>query len=203
MKKYSFRRLFWMIVGNAVLGIGIGFFKVSGMGNDPSSAMVMAVADRLTLPFSVTLIAFNAVWFLAELLWGRRYIGTGTFFNWFLVGPFTDLLVGFVQNHFTVPESFLPRFGIMFIGILILGFGCSLYQTADMGISPYDSHSIIFSERTGKRYFWVRIVNDSLCVAAALAFGGLIGIGTLVCALGLGPFITAFNPLAKKLIGEK
>ena len=51
-------------------------------------------------------------------------------------------------------------------------------------------------------YFWCRIFTDSLCVVIAWALGGLIGLGTLVCALGLGPFISFFTRhAAQRLVG--
>lgn len=194
-----------MIIGNMILGVGIGIFKLSGFGNDPSSAMVMAVGAKLGITFSVMLLIFNCLWFVVEIIFGRHLIGLGTFFNWFLVGIFADLFVNSVTSVMAIPAAFLPRLLILIVGILVLSFACSLYQTADMGISPYDSHALILSERLPTPYFWLRIGTDGLCTLVALAFGGLIGIGTLVCALGLGPFISFFNrTVSEKLIfGQK
>ena len=78
-----------------------------------------------------------------------------------------------------------------------------MYQTADTGIAPYDALSIILSRRQSKvPYFWCRIATDSICAIAAALLGGVIGIGTLICALGLGPFITFFDRLiSRKLCG--
>ena len=63
--------------------------------------------------------------------------------------------------------------------------------------------SIILSRRQSKiPYFWCRIATDSICAIAAALLGGVIGIGTLICALGLGPFITFFDHLiSRKLCG--
>ena len=70
-------------------------------------------------------------------------------------------------------------------------------------IAPYDALSIILSRRQSKiPYFWCRIATDSICAIAAALLGGVIGIGTLICALGLGPFITFFDRLiSRKLCG--
>ena len=54
----------------------------------------------------------------------------------------------------------------------------------------------------GMNLFVVRIATDSICAIAAALLGGVIGIGTLICALGLGPFITFFDRLiSRKLCG--
>lgn len=203
--KFSLRRLIFMIIGNMVIGVGIGIFKLSGFGNDPSSAMVMAVGAALGIPFSLMLLIFNCLWFAVEIAFGRHLIGIGTFFNWGLVGIFADLFVNAVTSVTAIPEALAPRLLILMAGILVLSFACSLYQTANMGISPYDSHALILSERLPVPYFWLRIGTDGLCTIIALAFGGLIGLGTLVCALGLGPFISFFNrTVSEKLMpGEE
>ncbi len=43
------------------------------------------------------------------------------------------------------------------------------------------------------QYFACRIFTDSLCAITAYLLGGLIGIGTLLCALCLGPFTQFFD----------
>ena len=75
------RRCAVMVCGIVIMGIGVCLFRLSLMGNDPSSAMVMAIGSRIGQPFSVTLIAANSIWFLLELFCGRRFIGIGTFFK--------------------------------------------------------------------------------------------------------------------------
>lgn len=191
-----------MVAGNIVLGLGIGIFKLSGMGNDSSSAMVIAIAETVGLPFSVTSIIFNFFCFLVEIFLGKGMIGIGTFFNWGLVGVFADLLVYSVTYLLGVPQTFVYRLVVMLVGVVVLSIGCSLYQTADMGISPYDSLALIISKRLKLPYFWSRIATDSSCVAVALALHGLIGPGTLICTFGLGPFVSFFNRTLSKRIVE-
>ncbi len=197
------RRIAVMFFGLVLMGLGIAIFKVSLMGNDPSTAMVMAIGDKIGVPFSVVLLVANALWFVAEIVWGRRYIGIGTFANWFGVGTLASLWIGGINRLFTVPEAFLPRLFILAVGVLVLSLSVSLYQTADLGIAPYDVLSILLSKKTPIPYFWCRILTDSICTAVAFLFGGLIGLGTLVCALGLGPFIAFFSKhVAAKLVQE-
>ena len=81
------RRVAVMGLGILIMGMGVALFKLSLMGNDPNSAMVMAAADRIGMDFSVVLILENSLVFIVELLLGRKYIGLGTFVNWFGVGP--------------------------------------------------------------------------------------------------------------------
>jgi uncharacterized membrane protein YczE len=174
------------------------------MGNDPSSAMVMAICGRVGLPFSVILIICNSVWFVLEICLGRNLIGIGTFFNWFCVGIFTDTWSKILPHIFAMPEGLAGKIVIMLLGILILSLSCALYQTANLGIAPYDAISIIMSRRLPFAYFWCRITTDAACAATAFLLGGIVGPGTLVCSLGLGPFISFFtNTVARRLFGNE
>lgn len=199
MDKNLWKRLAVMLAGLLILGLGIALFKISLMGNDPSTAFVMAVGDRIGIDFSIVLIAANSIWFLAELLFDRKYIGIGTFANWFGVGTLASLWIKLIESRLSISQEFLPRILIMALGVLILSLGASLYQTSDLGIAPYDVLSIILSDKLPIPYFWCRIFTDTVCALIAFGLGGLIGPGTLVCALGLGPFITFFN----KYVSEK
>ena len=107
-----------------------------------------------------------------------------------------------LRGVWNVPEGFVPRLVIMVAGVLILSLSASLYQTADLGIAPYDSLSIIMRDRLPLPYFWCRIITDATCAAVCWLLGGIVGLGTLVCALGLGPFIHFFNKhISEKLCG--
>ena len=199
MQKGTLRRFLVMCFGILIMGLGVCLFKISLMGNDPSTALAIAVADRIGLDFSILVIVINSIYFIAEIFLGRKYIGAGTFVNWFFVGPLASFYEKLLRGVWNVPEGFVPRLVIMVAGVLILSLSASLYQTADLGIAPYDSLSIIMRDRLPLPYFWCRIITDATCAAVCWLLGGIVGLGTLVCALGLGPFIHFFN----KHISEK
>ncbi|MGN0802041.1 MAG: YitT family protein [Candidatus Faecivicinus sp.] len=200
--KHLIRRFIVMAVGLIIMGLGVAVFKISLMGNDPSTAMVMAIGDKVGISFSIILIGMHALCFLGELFFGRKYIGLGTFANWFGVGTITSLWINWLNAHFTVPDVFAIRLLVMFVGVLILSLSASMYQTSDLGIAPYDSVSILMAEKLPIPYFWCRMITDSVCALTAFLFGGLIGLGTLTCAVGLGPFIAFFNRfVSEKLCG--
>lgn len=203
MNKYLIKRFVVMVIGLIILGLGIAIFKISLMGNDPHTAMVMALGDKSGIGFSIMLIIVNCIWFVAQILFGRKHIGIGTFFNWFGVGFISSFWINFINGLFTISQALFPRILIMVIGVLILGLGASMYQTSMLGIAPYDVISIILSEQTPVPYFWCRVFTDSVCAVITFTLGGLIGPGTLVCALGLGPFIVFFNHhVSEKLCRE-
>lgn len=204
MDKSVGRRFVVMLAAIVIMGAGVTLFKLSFMGNDPYTALVIAIGDRLGVDFALVLLVANCFWFLLEWGFGRKLIGVGTIINWLFVGPLASLYEKAVLALWGAPVGMAARLLVMLAGIGTLSLSCAMYQTADLGIAPYDAISIILSDRTGKSYFWCRMLTDSLCAIGAFLLGGLIGLGTLICALGLGPFISLFTEkVAKPLIGQR
>ena len=95
---------------------------------------------------------------------------------------------------FTKPGVLLTRISVMVIGVIICSLGVSMYQRPDVGVSPYDSLSLIMDKKLPKiSYFWCRMSNDVICALVAYFAGGLVGIGTVIAAFGLGPIVHFFN----------
>ena len=100
------------------------------------------------------------------------------------------------------PDQLMVQIVIMLIGVIICGMGISMYQKPDVGTSPYESLSLILEEKLTKiPYLWWRMMTDAICALIAFMAGGLIGIGVLAAAFGLGPFIAFFDRhLTEKLL---
>lgn len=200
--KIGKRRMLGMVLGNILIGLGISLFKFSGMGNDPFSAMIMSISHQLGLSYSTLLVILNLFIFLVEITLGRKFIGIGTFANWFLVGYVAEFFIWLTNTIFIAPGSLPGQLLSVALGVIIISLGASLYQTADAGIAPYDSISLIMDERISVLpYFWCRMIGDVTCVVICLLTGGLIGLGTFLCAFGLGPIIHFFNhKISQKVI---
>ena len=84
------------------------------------------------------------------------------------------------------------------LAVPVTALGASLYQTADLGIAPYDYLSLGLRDYTPFPYFGCRVFTDALCALICWLLGGLVGIGTLICAFCLGPFIQFFNGLVSE-----
>lgn len=193
----SFRRVLVMLLGIVLIAVGVALFTFSQMGSDPSTTFAISLGNILGVRMSSMIILCNSVYFLVEILFGRKLIGIGTFINALCIGPTAELILSWLSKVSWLHGGdlpFLPRLAIMVLGVLILSLSASMYQTADVGIAPYDALSIIMSRRQKKLpYFWCRIAVDSACVLLALLLGGFVGLGTLICSVGLGPFITFFD----------
>ncbi len=205
MKRLTPRRWFGMVAGNVILAFGVCILKWSGTGNDPYTGMNMALAAVIGISYGTFLILINCFVFLIELMWGRKYIGPGTLVNWFLIGPIVDGLYPLIVGCLGLPSALWQRLSLAALGVIVISFACSFYQTSDAGISPYDSLAIIGEERTPIPYFWCRMMCDGVCALVCFLAHGVVGVGMLFCACGLGPVITFFDRRISRpfLLGEK
>jgi len=199
MKSVGWKRFIIMVLGNVFAGMGIAIFKLSGLGNDPYSGMNMALSDVLHIYYPVFQVMINVVFFIVELIFGRHFIGIGTIVNAVFLGYFVSFFYWLFHMVYE-PHAFVARLITLAVGIVICSFGLSMYQTSDVGISPYDSFALILDKRLPKiPYFWCRMFCDGCCALTCFLAGGIIGIGTLATTFGFGPVIHFFN----KNVSEK
>ena len=127
-----------MLLGNVFLGMGVSIFKLSEMGTDPFSGMVMALAEVLGIGYPVFLILVNLVLLFVEVKFGREMIGAGTVVNACLLGYIvTFFYTIWVRMFGGVPQNFAVRLALVCIAIIVMSFGVSMYQTADVGVAPW------------------------------------------------------------------
>ena len=192
IKKINWKYVIVMLIGNVILGLGIAIFKLSGLGNDPFSGMVMALSDRTGIDYPVFLIIVNMIVFVFEIIFGRKLIGLGTFVNAVLLG----YIVSFFYNIILClePTQMVQRVLTVCVGVVVRSVGVCMLQLSRQGVAPYDSVSLIMVEKWPKiSYFWHRISNDALCALICWLAGGIVGLGTLVSAFGLGPVVQFFD----------
>ena len=194
-----------MILGNVILALGVCILKWSGTGNDPYTGMNMALADVIGISYGTFLIIINCFVFIIEIIWGRKYIGPGTIVNWFLIGIIVDILYPPMLSLLGNAQGWPVRIAAALLGVIVISFACSVYQTSDAGISPYDSLSIIGNERLKIPYFLCRITTDGICALVCFLAGGVLGVGMLLCAFCLGPVISFFDRVFSRrvILGEK
>lgn len=192
---FDLRRFMVMLFAQVLMSIGVALFKFSATGNDPCNALLLTVSSRFQVDFALCGLTSNILFFLIELLWGRRYIGIGTFANWVCIAPMVSLILRMASPIMPQTPSLWQSGLLLASGVLILSLSLSLYQSADMGIAPYDSLAMVLRDHTPLPYFTSRVIVDTCFAAAAFCLGGVVGVGTAICMLGLGPFVTFFDKL--------
>ena len=124
--KISASRIAGMLLGCVVISLGIAFFKQSGLGNDSITALNLRTSELLGISLGTMNLMANTLFFIVEILWGRKYIGLGTFFNW--------VTIGYIVTGLSVPG--LPRWpetlGFIHLPALVSVAAASIF-TAPLG----------------------------------------------------------------------
>jgi len=182
--KPSFKTLFYLCLGLIFFGFGEGLLIVSAIGASPWNVLHQGIAINLGL--SIGTIAF-LVSFLVLLLWFflDQKIGMGTIINFIIIAVMIDVTVYFFEK----PETFFYQFFIVVAGILIIGFGTSMYLIANLGAGPRDGLMTGLQKKTKAPIALVRACIEIIVVLLGWSLGGVIGIGTLLFAFGIGPSV--------------
>ena len=162
LKNINWKHVLIMCIGNVFAGMGIGIFKLAGLGTDPFSGMNMAVADTLGMAYGNFQLIVNIVLLIIEIAFGRRFLGIGTVVNAVCLAYITTFFYNIYTGVFGLELTALPiRLVALCVGVVICCLGLSMYQMPDEGVAPYDSLSLIMTERWPKiPYFWHRMSND-------------------------------------------
>ena len=198
------RRLLMCILGVLISAVSVGFFKRATFGVDPFQSMMAGLSEFVPISFGTLYVIVCVLFLVFSLIADRHYIGLATFINLFLVGYIVDFSHGLLNR--LLPDLGIPgRIVCLLIGIVVMCLASSLYFTADLGVSVYDAIALIITGTWHKGQFrWVRILTDCVCVCLGILFyflaggkvqgiGAVVGVGTIVTALFMGPLIDFFN----------
>jgi len=190
-------------IGVVVIGLGCALFKQAGLGNDAFTALNIRISEISGIALGTVTVIMNCIYLIFPLIFGRKYINIGTILNGVLLGYITDFFYQCITKIASSPSSLVIQLIWLIPAILVISLGISLYQTADLGVGPYDYLALGLRDHLHFPYAPCRIFTDSMCALAAFLLGGLIGIGTLLCAVGLGPFTSFFDrTVSRKILPE-
>lgn len=181
-----------MMTGIAGIGICLSFLLEVNYGTDTCSFMNASLSRRTGISYGTVAVLANLLFFIPELIWGRRLIGPGTIANMVLIGYISDFCR--MLEHRYLPAAIftdLPWRPLVFVMALIpFLFFVALYINADAGQAPYDAIPTIASERLHLPFAPVRIGWDCFAVLVGILAGGRLTIATVILAFAIGPSVT-------------
>ena len=192
-------RVFYTVMANVVMGIGVTFLRLSGFGTDPFSCMNMGVSSHLPISYGTYQLLLNIVLFIPVFILDRKSFGLGALVNMLGMGYIIDFCTWLFSLVGVTPQVLEARLVIriicMLVGVLLICFGVALYMGCDMGAAPYDMSGQIVEDRTaGKLKFkWVRVCMDICSMIIGFVTGGVVGVATIVVAFFTGPVVSWFR----------
>lgn len=187
------RRILMSVVGVILTGFCVGGLQKASLGVDPFTCFVTGIAHLFHSTYSFFYIIITACLLLFALFIRKQYLGLATVLNLFLTSVSADISYQLLDKLMGQPVILL-RIILMVFSIIAMCFSTSLYFTADLGVSGYDAVSLILANRfTFIPFRYWCIFTDSLCVLVRFSFAVNIGLGTVITAFFMGPFIQFFT----------
>ena len=182
------KRFAVLIFGLMLCACGIALTFNAYMGLSPWDMLFDGLAKQFT-----KLLGFEVmIGTLSQIIGGtiliidvvlKEKIGFGTLLNVWLIGKFTNIILKY--NLFPVPQTMAPRFIVMLLGFIVLGFGIYFYMRAGLGAGPRDSLMIALARRN----LPVSLARNSLeffAFVVGYIAGGTVGIGTVISVFIIG-----------------
>ncbi|WP_246569272.1 YczE/YyaS/YitT family protein [Allobacillus halotolerans] len=172
------RWLFYFI-GLLTFSYGITIaLSMQHLGIHPWDVLAVALFEKLGLSIGTWAIIISLILIIVSWFLDKSYIKLGTFLNGVLVGAFVDLFlwIDFLPNaSLTWTDSL-----IMIGGMVVMGIGGGLYNSAQVGSGPRDGFMLSIADKTNAPIGRVRIIVESFILLLGLILGGPVFWFTLI-----------------------
>lgn len=190
MKK-NLKKFAKLIIGLFLFSVGIVLTINANLGVSPWDVFHQGLSRVTGITFGQANILVGLIIVIVDILLGQD-IGWATITNMILIGIFIDILM--FNNLIPIFEGYIPRLIMIILGIIIEGYGCWIYLSAQLGAGPRDGLMVILTKRTGKSVQFNKSMAELGAVIVGYFLGGSLGIGTLIMAVLGGPiFQLAFK----------
>lgn len=212
------KRIFLFFIGMSIIQVGVALFLKTNIGSDPFTSFTQGLAATLNktklrnisiielitgsanITQGVANMIILIILFCIILIIDRRKINIGTLICVAGVGPIIDFSFKIVSIFAIEDYSYLTKVILIILGCFIVAVGFSLLSASNLGVAPNDIIPFIIKDKMKIEFRWARIMFDGCCLLLGVLFGGVIGIGTIVCMLFTGPFIQMMLPFGKKVL---
>src|SRR5690606_790944 len=183
------RRLVQLILGLWLYGWSMALMIHAGLGLDPWDVFHDGLAQRSGLTFGTVVTIVGA---LVLLLWIplRQMPGLGTVANVLVIGVATDVGLAVLPR----PDGLALQVAVLGLGVVLNGLAGALYIGAQLGPGPRDGLTTGLARRTGRSLRLVRTGIEVTVLAAGFLLGGVVGLGTVLYALAIGPLVQLMLP---------
>lgn len=180
-------RLVQLFIGLTLFGVAMAGFVRSGVGLAPWDVLHYGVMLHTGLSLGTVVIIFG---FIVLLLWVplRQMPGLGTIANVLWLGIAADFALAVIPQAEGLPAQIA-----LFAGsLLVNGLGGGLYIGSQLGPGPRDGLMTGLHARTGISLRLARTGVEVLVLAVGWFLGGIVGFGTIIYALAIGPLTQFF-----------
>ena len=176
---------FYLILGLSLFAVGETLLITANQGVSPWTVLAQGISIQTNLSIGVTTFIVSII---VLLLWYplKQKPGLGTILNVILISIVIDLSV----HVLPYPKTFFFQIIQSVIAVFIVGLGSAFYLTANLGPGPRDGLMTGLQKLTDKPIAIIRTFLEVSAVIVGFYFGGVVGVGTLLFAFGIGPAVS-------------
>jgi len=178
--------LLYLIIGLILFGLGETMLITANAGVSPWTVLAQGISIKTGYSIGITtfIVSIGVL-----ILWIplKQKPGIGTILNTIIISIVLDVSLPYLPT----PESFFLQALQVFIGVIIVGLGSGFYLISNLGPGSRDGLMTGLQKKTNLPIALIRATIEVSAVVFGFYLGGVVGIGTLVFAFGIGPAVSA------------
>ena len=178
--------LLYLILGLILFGLGETLLITANAGVSPWTVLAQGISVKTGYSIGITtfLVSISVLCLWIPL---RQKPGIGTILNTIIVPVVIEVSLPYLPS----PELLVLQILQVIIGVVIVGVGISFYLIANLGPGPRDGLMTGLQKMTNLPIALIRAMIEIIAVVCGWYLGGIVGLGTIVFALGIGPSVSA------------
>jgi len=186
------------VFGLCLFGFGEAVMIAANSGVSPWTvfAQGISVTFNISIGTATLLIGIGVLVLWVPL---RRKPGLGTILNIIIIAG----VIEFTLPYMPIGETLTEQAGGAVAGVLLVGLGSGFYLVANLGSGPRDGLMTGLQELTNAPIAWVRLSIEIVVTVIGWLLGGVVGFGTVLFAVGIGPAVSSGLYLVSVLFKEK
>jgi uncharacterized membrane protein YczE len=186
---------FYLNLGLVLFGLGEALLIASGAGVSPWTVLAQGISSKTnwSIGFSTMIVSFSVLFMWIPL---RQKPGIGTILNALIIA----FMIDFSLHLLPSPQMLVWQLVQVASGVLIIGIASGIYLTANLGAGPRDGLMTGLQIKTNFPIASIRIALEISVVSIGWYLGGVVGIGTIMFAFGVGPCVAIGILLVRKCL---
>ena len=183
----------FLVFGLFLFGLGESLLITSGAGVGPYTVLAQGISNLTSWSLGLSTFVISV---FVLLLWIplKQKPGMGTILNAFIIA----LTIEFSVYFLPYPEYYPLKVLQVVIGVFTIGIGSGFYLICNLGAGPRDGLMMGLQKVTNMPIYSIRtsieisvVILGSICLLNNLdkLLGEVVGLGTVIFALGIGPSV--------------
>jgi uncharacterized membrane protein YczE len=183
----------YLTLGLILFGLGETILIASSQGVSPWTVFAQGISKNTNFSIGLSTFLMSTT---VLLLWIplKQKPGIGTILNAIIISVVLD----YSYPHLPKPDQFFFQIIQSIVGVLIVGVGSGFYLIANLGPGPRDGLMTGLQKLTKFPIYLVRTSIEITVVFIGWKLGGVVGIGTIIFAIFVGPFVSIGFVFVKK-----